>query len=560
MSNKKKMLLLFLFLFVESICNAQEFRLQIIGNSKEETKIIDSLNYQTKHKNINSIKEEIQKFLKKTSSLGYIEAKQLPLNKVNDSTFTNRIELGQQTTRILITIEDQETIALLKLKKSTIEIPYAEVENFLNQTLDLLDDKGYIFATLKLNTIKSEKSILNTELHIQKNAFRSINAIVIKQTEKKKFPKGHLTQINRKYKNKLFNLKILEKINADFNQLSFANQTKYPEFLATTDTTKVYVYLEKKNSNTFDGFVGFNNNENRFTLNGFLDLQLENILNKGEQIQIFWKSDGNDQKTFKASFSLPYLFNSPIGIQSDLQIFRQDTTFQNTKTTLGLNYILKNNSKINLEYKSTQSSKIENININIEGFNNNFITVGYDNNHLLSSNRKIKTQLTTSTTIGAGNRLINIESKKPTQQFQIDLKNKLTFEFNNKHSIHINNQNYYLSSKEYVENELNRFGGFKSVRGFRENSIMTYLFTTFMTEYRFALTPKLYIHSIVDLAYYETKLQNTLKSNNLTGIGFGLATQTRNGLLHIAIASGTEYTQKNKTKNTILHVSYNIKF
>jgi hypothetical protein len=30
----------------------------------------------------------------------------------------------------------------------------------------------------------------------------------------------------------------------------------------------------------------------------------------------FWKSDGNDQKTFKeTSLALPYLFNSPIGIK-----------------------------------------------------------------------------------------------------------------------------------------------------------------------------------------------------------------------------------------------------
>jgi hypothetical protein len=26
---------------------------------------------------------------------------------------------------------------------------------------------------------------------------------------------------------------------------------------------KVYVYLEKQNSNNFDGFIGFNNNENQ---------------------------------------------------------------------------------------------------------------------------------------------------------------------------------------------------------------------------------------------------------------------------------------------------------
>jgi 1,2-phenylacetyl-CoA epoxidase PaaB subunit len=41
------------------------------------------------------------------------------------------------------------------------------------------------------------------------------------------------------------------------------DKQKYPETLFTKDSTKVYVYLEKQNSNNFDGFIGFNNNENQ---------------------------------------------------------------------------------------------------------------------------------------------------------------------------------------------------------------------------------------------------------------------------------------------------------
>ncbi|WP_144893910.1 BamA/TamA family outer membrane protein [Flavobacterium tiangeerense] len=561
MSNKKKTLLLFLFLILESTCYAQEFRLQIIGNSKEETKKIDSLNYQTKHKNVSSINDEVEGFLKKASFIGYIEVKTFQLNKINDSTFQNKIDLGQQIKKIIVTIPDLETVTLLKLQKKTIEIHYSEIETFLDHTLHLLEDTGYAFAKVKLISIKRKQSLLLAELDIQKNSTRNINAIVIKQEGKNKFPRGHLTQINRKYKNKLFNLKSLEQIHSDFNKLNFVNQIKYPEFLVTKDTTKVYVYLEKKNSNTFDGFIGFSNNENRFTLNGYLDIQLENILTKGEQIQIFWKSDGNDQKTFKASLALPYLFNSPIGIQTDLQIFRQDSTFQNTKTTLGLNYRLKNNSEIKLGYHSTQSSVIQDGNSNIAGFNNNFLTIGYENKDLFIRKNRFIPRFGFIALLGAGKRIAEIETDpKPTKQIQIEIKNILLFEINSKNSFYINNQNHYLASSQYLENELHRFGGFNSVRGFRENSLAAFWTSAFLTEYRYALNSKFYVHTIADLAYFKRTTPKALRNNQLIGIGLGFGAQTKNGLLRIALASGALNSQRIKTENGILHLNYNIKF
>jgi len=53
---------------------------------------------------------------------------------------------------------------------------------------------------------------------------------------------------------------------------------------------------------------------------------------------LFWKSDGKDQKTFNASLEIPYIFKSPLGIKSQLNIFKQDSTFQNTKTAIDLGY------------------------------------------------------------------------------------------------------------------------------------------------------------------------------------------------------------------------------
>jgi hypothetical protein len=40
--------------------------------------------------------------------------------------------------------------------------------------------------------------------------------------------------------------------------------------------------------------------------NGYLDLTLENSLHVGEQFSLYWKTDGNKQRT-KTALELPYL-------------------------------------------------------------------------------------------------------------------------------------------------------------------------------------------------------------------------------------------------------------
>ncbi len=118
--------------------------------------------------------------------------------------------------------------------------------------------------------------------------------------------------MNRKYKNNTFNKDIVRKIHDDFEKFGFINQIKYPEVLLTKDTTKVYVYLEKRKSNTFDGFIGFSNNKNNeLTFNGYLNLTLENTLRVGEQFSVYWKNDGNNQKHLKRVSIFPIYLKVP---------------------------------------------------------------------------------------------------------------------------------------------------------------------------------------------------------------------------------------------------------
>jgi hypothetical protein len=565
--------LLYFFLFNFGLSSsAQNLHLQLTGSSISETKIVDSLSYLSKHKNAKSISDEIELTSDKLSKIGFLENKIITTTKINDSSYNAKLHLGGRIKSIHIYIGTNlilRTLLFPTIIKDTIVLSYGETESFLNQSLKKLDEKGYAFAKLNLTKIQPKGTKLFATLEFEAKNQRKLNSIVVKYSkmaENKDFPKGHLAQINRRYKNKIFNSKLVTQIHDEFEKYEFITQVKYPEILFTKDTTKVYVYIEKVNTNTFDGFIGFNNNDNnKITFNGYLDLTLQNIIKAGEQFSLNWKSDGNKQKIFKTAIELPYILKSPIGLRGQLSIFKQDSTFQNTKTAVDLSYYLNYDTRIYLGYQSTISSDIQNTNdAFITDYKNSYLTseLNYSilDNHsplfLKKSEFNIKT--------GVGKREVNDITEKPlkNQQFYIDLSAMHTLYLNKKNTINIRSQNYYLQSTNYLTNELFRFGGINSIRGFTENSLQANFMTAVLTEYRYLASPTLYFNTIIDYSLFKDSSLITVNNDKTTlvGLGLGLGVKTKNGLLKISMATGSTNNKQLEFSNTIIHLSYGVKF
>lgn len=550
----------FLFLLIINFWNAaaQEFQLKIIGQNDRETKIIDSVGYLLKHKNTKSIIDENGFVYDKLIKKGYTEVEPLENFKQIDSTFYFTYRVGKKTNyaRIYIGVNFQENIAAnYNVKNDTLVLPYEEIETFLNATLKKLETNGFSMAKVKLINIQKSKDFLQTELSITTEIKRQVNDIVINGYDK--FPVGHKKNIIRLYRNKVFNQKNLDRLYNDFEKFRFVKQSKYPEILFTKDSTKIYVYLEKAKPNTFDGYIGFTNDENKKVIfSGYLDLALNNILNSGEKLSLYWKSDGQDQKTFNLSAELPYIFKSPLGLKAELNIFKQDSTFQNTKTALDLGYYFNYNTRLYLGYQSTESSDIQNANTsNLSDFDNSFITSSLEFIDFKNEDFLFPEKTRFDLKIGTGKRDSKLISDS---QFFGSLFLKHNLYLNDKNIINIKSQNFYLQSGNYIVNELQRFGGINSIRGFNENSLQGNLFGSLLTEYRYVLSPGLYVHSIIDYGYIQDKTANS--NQNLLGIGIGFGLLTKNGLFNIVYANGSTNEQAIKFSNSIVHISFKASF
>lgn len=554
--------LMIVLLCITSSTFAQNILLNVAGESKVATKEIDSIDYTKTFPNYLSLETEVFNLKDKLIRRGYINTKIEKIEKQNDTLFNSYIYIGVKLNRLRVFFSDDFNKKLLDFNEVDVfsnyfDIDIEKLESTLTDLNKRIAEEGNPFSTLRLKNIRKENDILIfADLEIKKKQKRQIDKIVIKGYEK--FPKSFLKRFLKLKQGESFNLEEIKSKTEKLQDLRFAKELKPPEVLFTNDSTTLYLYTEKTKSNNFDGFIGFGTNENtnRIDFDGYVDLRLVNNLNFGESLNLFYKSDEIDQQTFDVAVNAPFLFGSPIGLDARLNIFRKDSTFSTTTQQVRLNYQINSNHRISVGIKGSVSSDLLDTNsVLIDDYTSNYYQIGYNYIKPQYYDQLFPINFWFDVSSNFGNRTKNnIEQ----EQTAFTLESYKIFNLNNRNSVFLRITGASLSSNNYLDNELYRFGGINSIRGFEENSLVANLFGVVNTEYRYRLSQSIYVHSVFDAAYFENEITNT--KSKLFGFGFGLGLLTKAGLFRLNYSSGKTENIPFKLSDSKIHVSLTATF
>lgn len=544
-----------LLIFVAQFALSQNFHLKIISQDSTELQHTKTLIYNKLHPSLKDLDEHTKILSDSLQKQGFLQNKIFFQNKLNDSTFVYQLSLGNKIDSLKIIAADSLLIRKLKIiSQDTIYLDFKASESFLKNVIQKLESYGYATSKIQLANFKQSSRTIYANIIEEVDLKRIISDLHI--VGYSKFPKGILKNLKKNYQNKTFNSQTTNQIINQIRKYNFVSINKDPEVLFTNQNTRIFLYLDKKQSNSFDGYIGFTNSqEQKITFNGYIDLYLQNILNTAEYLNIYWKNDGANQETINIEAEIPYIFQTSFALKPQLNIFKQDSTYQTTKTSIDLGYYLNYNTRLYVGYHSSESNKIAQQLDFSEDYISKFITFGSeyfiaDNNSLLFPT---KTKL--NLRIGLGNRITELLTAK--QSF-VALKGFHNIYLNNKNSINTRIESYYLNSNQYLTNEMYRSGGIHSIRGFKENSLEANIFYSLQTEYRYLLNRTLYAHSISDIGYLIDNVTN--QKHQLFGLGFGFGMFTQNGLFQISYANGFQKNTPVKLSNSIVHLSFKTTF
>lgn len=429
-------------------------------------------------------------------------------------------------------------------KNSTFN-PTNNLDSIISKVIQDNEKKGFAFNRVQLiphGNIENEQKI---ELKITQGVQRKIDAV--KSIGYSKLSKGYIQHGLGLKKNRIYQDQLLMNASKVLQSTNYIQEVQSPQTLFRPDSTIVYIYPKKVKSNIFDGILGFGNDEEgKFKLNGNILLELNNVFNALEQIRLNWIGTANKNTTLDFRLKIPYLFRSAIGSETQLKIFKQDSVFVNLDLNERLFYQISPNASIGAHLKYTSSNFLldqETFASNYDDYNKTGFGLSYEyfqkHEVALMEGKSLLRVGASSITRKEKNfswteNIINEKS----QQYEIALETFRVFQLQQKHFIKTSASFKALldDQEAYAENELYRIGGFGSIRGFNEESILANLYGLASVEYRFLPNESFFVSLFGDYAFVDNKRVDI--NTNFLSLGAGLSFMTKLGIFNLSYAVG----------------------
>lgn len=437
----------------------------------------------------------------------------------------------------------------------------ALVETRLAACLNEYQNEGYPFArfdSLKMFLEKESASRMNASLRyrFQPGPLVTIDTIIFegKMRESQRF----MQTLCGIHSGDVFDQSLISQIPRTFNNSIWFKETKVTSVTFEGDKATVKVKAEPRRAGRFDLLLGLlppRQGDTKLQFTGLVDVQLVSpFMRAGEQIQFrFDKLVGSSQKV-KLKYQQPYVFGSPIQMQFDFEMLKQDTTFLNRWLRFGGAYVFSPQMSVQLWYKNKSSSLIS-----TRKFENDSLTVppvldGKDQlwgGGFTFENLDYRFNPTrgffVKADVGIGSKKIvqnprlhdNIYAGLDLKQVKKEAELEMQFYLSpvRRWVMMLGNQTRLLGQAQYFRNDLFMTGGSRSIRGFNENEFFASFLTAFTLEQRFILEQNSWLFVFADYAY----LQNPVEAPRIVrplGLGVGMVYETRAGLVSVSYAVG----------------------
>lgn len=518
--------LLFLFLFLCLFSQAQKKKYVLIDiQNKSRKTVSDSL--------------QASKFLDSLSQNSYYLTEVTDVKKIENTTeiFFDKKQ-NFNTAQVSLSDDLSEKLKLPKtFQTKNLDSLKQSINSFYR-------DEGYSFNRVKttFNGFKNEIPSVNIEVSLASK--RTIDAFVLKDYDK--VPKRFKKTLEEDYVGKTYDDKNLLRINSSLQNHPFVLLQRPPQTLFKKDSTEIYLFLKKKNTNTFDGIIGFGNDKtDKFTLNGSLNLNLKNVFNSFESISLAWQRNPDDGQSFDLGTDVPYLFNSKVGLKINVNIYRQDSTFATVKAVPGFYYQLSSRQKIGLRGTFETSAILDSTFTAGKDFTKQGVGLFYQ------FTRPTEIDIFQyQTRINANLNYLRADySGQKFNQIQYFLSAENNFHISGNHYLNVNGESALLNTKSILNtNELFRFGGWNSLKGFNENSLLADFYAYGGGEYRYVVNPQSFFD--VFAQYGILNNPNLDAQIKLYSLGFGFKFFLPIGLMSVQISNGSQFGETFNFKST----------
>lgn len=518
------------------------FPILIFGQRVNFLEIYKNLElFKAEKTNSNNVRELVNNILLKEIESGYFTCNVDSVNLKNQ-----KLKIYLQTGNLIsvnsIKVNLPNSLALKLREDFNSEKTYFNANDFSNRIkkwIFLMNNNGFPFAEFEFQKSEIINSKINLICNLISGPLVKIDSIINPEITKKEL------QLVYKFSDirngDLFELNKIYKISENIKNTGFIQEIRPPAYEFIDNKVSLYTYFKPQSKNSINGLVGIQPGENenvQFT--GNVALNFQNALSYGEVLKINWRRMFNSSQNLIAELSYPFLFNTNFEIIGGLDMIKKDSSFFNFNSKLIINYktssnfsngfLFTNNNSTNLlegDYSSTS--------VNSFGFVTDYKKLDNPFNPKRGFNIKSEIAYGWKETYAIDTAANNV-LKSPNFNGNLSLSSYLSLI--NRTTFKIKLSTSTIQNNILYENELTRIGGYKTIRGFDEESIWVSSFILGNFEFRYLLDEKSNIFLFSDFAWTESKINDFIKAEYFQSFGFGTNISMPNGILTLIYGLG----------------------
>jgi outer membrane protein assembly factor BamA len=455
--------------------------------------------------------------------------------------------------------------------------------------LNYLENNGYPFAKISLDSVMIEKGAISALLNVEKGPLYKIDSIHINGTAKISvdfmerylgIPEGSIYKKDRLL---MISRRILE--------LPFVQEDR-PWSINMLGTGSILnLYLKPKKSSQIDVLVGLlpNNNQlqsGKLLVTGEATVVMRNPFGNGESLALDWKQLQQQSPRLNVTFQQPYIFHSPYGVNVAFSLYKKDSSFINTDGLLGIQFNASMNTKASVFIQTAgctvltvdtalviatrqlpEVADVSSLNLGATfEFNNTnykfnavrgneFYFIGSAGTKRLKKNSEI-IRLKDENDLSFDYNSLYDTVQTSSYQFRLNIAGAHYFPLSRASTIRFGLNAAWYQSPKIFRNELFQIGGYRLLRGFDEESILASEYTVGSVEYRYLIGMNSFLFSFIDGGWAKNDVPGFAVNNLYLGIGLGLAFETKAGIFNMSYAVGKQDSNPFEFRQAKIHLGY----
>ena len=468
----------------------------------------------------------------------------------------------------------------------------SEIEFLKSRVLRKLEDAGYPFASVMLDSLKVEEGAVRADLVIQKGPLYQIDSIRLfgDAVISKKFlhrylhlPQGGIYQQSK-----------LDQITPMLKRLPYLAEEQPWQLNMLGAGSVLDLYLKNKKSSQLNGFLGFlpasdQLGGNKMLLTGDLNIRLINSFGKGESLLLLFQQIQVKSPRLQMSYQHPYIGGSAWGLDLSFDGFRKDSSFLNIRLQAGAQFSFGGNSegKLFLQQFITTLDYVDTALIRVTrrlpaqlDQRTSFLGLDWSKTNIagmfsprkgtqfqltsMAGIRRIRPNNSITSIKGPGSSSFDYASlydsvKLRDITFRIQANIAKYFSVGKTGVVKTSLRAGFVQNSNLFRNELFQIGGLQLLRGFDDESIFASYYSVMSMEYRLLTGPSSFLYAFTDAGHVQNlTLSRSFKT--YLGVGLGTAFETKAGMFNVAFAVGGGGGVSMNLRQSKIHLGYISRF